>query len=97
MFSRLTSVCTKLVIFRECALDDTCVLCQECFKQSPHAKHKYKVNVSDSNDSLFDGIVFKMHSSHGIGYCDCGDPQAWSKDFACTLHTSDPQPGDEEL
>uniref|UniRef100_A0A914YGR9 E3 ubiquitin-protein ligase n=1 Tax=Panagrolaimus superbus TaxID=310955 RepID=A0A914YGR9_9BILA len=28
---------------KECALDDTCVLCLECFKQSPHAKHKYKV------------------------------------------------------
>uniref|UniRef100_A0AC35FZC7 E3 ubiquitin-protein ligase n=1 Tax=Panagrolaimus sp. PS1159 TaxID=55785 RepID=A0AC35FZC7_9BILA len=65
---------------KECGLDDTCVLCLECFKQSPHAKHKYK-----------------MHSSYGTGYCDCGDVQAWSKDYACKLHTAEPQPGDEEL
>lgn len=28
---------------RECATDGTCVLCYECFKNSEHAKHKYKV------------------------------------------------------
>uniref|UniRef100_A0AC34FZ77 Adaptor protein ClpS core domain-containing protein n=1 Tax=Panagrolaimus sp. ES5 TaxID=591445 RepID=A0AC34FZ77_9BILA len=38
-----------------------------------------------------------MHSSYGTGYCDCGDVQAWSKDYACKLHTATPQPGDEEL
>uniref|UniRef100_A0A7E4W1J9 E3 ubiquitin-protein ligase n=1 Tax=Panagrellus redivivus TaxID=6233 RepID=A0A7E4W1J9_PANRE len=65
---------------KECAADDTCVLCHECFKQSAHAKHKYR-----------------MHSSSGGGYCDCGDDQAWSHDHACKLHTSEPQPGDEEL
>ncbi|KAE9553855.1 hypothetical protein FO519_002943 [Halicephalobus sp. NKZ332] len=65
---------------KECALDETCVLCHDCFHKSAHAKHKYR-----------------MHSSYGGGYCDCGDPEAWSKDFACQMHTVERQPGDDEL
>jgi len=65
---------------KECALDDTCVLCHDCFHESAHAKHKYR-----------------MHSSYGGGYCDCGDPEAWTKDFACKMHTAERQPGDDEL
>lgn len=30
--------------FRDCAKDKTCVLCYECFKNSKHVNHKYKVN-----------------------------------------------------
>lgn len=79
-------------------MDDTCVLCHECFKQSPHAKHKYKVHYhGKKSGSSYFGARFQMHSSYGSGYCDCGDPQAWSKDYACKLHTSEFQPGDEEL
>ncbi|KAH7722004.1 Zinc finger in N-recognin family protein [Aphelenchoides avenae] len=63
---------------KECATDGTCVLCHECFKNSEHAKHKYK-----------------LHASNGGGYCDCGDQEAWSRDYACRLHTPEVQPGDE--
>ena len=28
---------------RECGMDSTCVLCVDCFKQSPHRHHKYKM------------------------------------------------------
>ncbi|CAF0746585.1 unnamed protein product [Didymodactylos carnosus] len=31
---------------RDCCVDATCVLCTECFLQSEHRKHRYKMNVS---------------------------------------------------
>uniref|UniRef100_A0A1I7YCP8 E3 ubiquitin-protein ligase n=1 Tax=Steinernema glaseri TaxID=37863 RepID=A0A1I7YCP8_9BILA len=65
---------------KECASDNTCVLCDKCFRKSPHVSHKYK-----------------MFTSQGGGYCDCGDEEAWKKDYACLLHTKEPQPGDENL
>ncbi|GMT01121.1 hypothetical protein PENTCL1PPCAC_23295, partial [Pristionchus entomophagus] len=57
---------------RECATDPTCVLCQECFSQSVHRNHKYR-----------------MYTSNGSGYCDCGDPDAWTAHYACTTHSPD--------
>lgn len=43
--------CIRESIFvSKCALssgmDDTCVLCVSCFKQSPHRHHKYKMGTS---------------------------------------------------
>lgn len=32
---------------RECGMDETCVLCAECFKKSEHRHHKYKMATSD--------------------------------------------------
>ncbi|XP_033122637.1 E3 ubiquitin-protein ligase UBR2-like, partial [Anneissia japonica] len=29
---------------------------------------------------------YRMTSSNGGGYCDCGDAEAWKKDVACDLH-----------
>ncbi|KJH53350.1 ATP-dependent Clp protease adaptor protein ClpS [Dictyocaulus viviparus] len=29
---------------------------------------------------------YKMHTSTGAGYCDCGDKDAWSSGYACKLH-----------
>ena len=31
---------------RECGVDATCVLCVNCFKQSAHKNHKYKMSTS---------------------------------------------------
>lgn len=31
---------------RECGMDPTCVLCVNCFKQSAHRRHKYKMGTS---------------------------------------------------
>ena len=31
---------------RECGMDTTCVLCVNCFKQSAHKNHKYKMGIS---------------------------------------------------
>ncbi|CAG0889985.1 unnamed protein product [Darwinula stevensoni] len=54
---------------RDCGMDPTCVLCVECFKESAHKNHRYKIS-----------------SSGGGGYCDCGDVEAWKKDAYCNIH-----------
>ena len=54
---------------RDCGHDPTCVLCVNCFKESEHRFHRYK-----------------MSTSSGGGYCDCGDPEAWSQYVHCSTH-----------
>jgi len=54
---------------RDCGLDPTCVLCVDCFKNSEHGSHRYK-----------------MSTSIGGGYCDCGDPEAWKEHPYCAVH-----------
>lgn len=55
---------------RDCALDDTCVLCAPCFQASNHDGHD---------------IVFSVSSSSG-GCCDCGDEEAWTQRTCCQYH-----------
>ncbi|MCO5565535.1 hypothetical protein L7F22_019209 [Adiantum nelumboides] len=55
---------------RDCALDDTCVLCAPCFNASNHEGHD---------------IVFSVSNSSG-GCCDCGDEEAWTKRICCLYH-----------
>lgn len=54
---------------RDCGLDPTCVLCVDCFRNSQHKNHRYK-----------------MSTSGGGGYCDCGDEEAWKTDAFCYNH-----------
>ncbi|KAJ7344783.1 hypothetical protein JRQ81_000733 [Phrynocephalus forsythii] len=54
---------------RECAIDSTCVLCMDCFQNSVHKNHRYK-----------------MHTSTGGGFCDCGDAEAWKTGPLCAIH-----------
>uniref|UniRef100_A0A8C6Y7Q4 E3 ubiquitin-protein ligase n=1 Tax=Naja naja TaxID=35670 RepID=A0A8C6Y7Q4_NAJNA len=54
---------------RDCAIDPTCVLCMDCFQNSIHVNHRYK-----------------MHTSTGGGFCDCGDTEAWKTGPVCTKH-----------
>uniref|UniRef100_A0A8D2MLS7 E3 ubiquitin-protein ligase n=1 Tax=Zonotrichia albicollis TaxID=44394 RepID=A0A8D2MLS7_ZONAL len=54
---------------RDCAVDPTCVLCIDCFQNSIHKNHRYK-----------------MHSSTGGGFCDCGDTEAWKAGPLCSKH-----------
>uniref|UniRef100_A0A5S6L4L3 E3 ubiquitin-protein ligase n=1 Tax=Xenopus tropicalis TaxID=8364 RepID=A0A5S6L4L3_XENTR len=54
---------------RDCAIDPTCVLCMDCFQNSIHKNHRYK-----------------MHSSMGGGFCDCGDTEAWKTGPYCKIH-----------
>nr|XP_056707151.1 E3 ubiquitin-protein ligase UBR1 [Euleptes europaea] len=54
---------------RDCAIDPTCVLCVDCFQNSVHKNHRYKMNTST-----------------GGGFCDCGDTEAWKAGPLCTNH-----------
>ncbi|XP_078505840.1 E3 ubiquitin-protein ligase UBR2 isoform X1 [Lissotriton helveticus] len=54
---------------RDCAVDTTCVLCMECFLQSVHKEHRYR-----------------MTTSGGGGFCDCGDTEAWKEGPCCQKH-----------
>ena len=47
-------------MFRDCGQDATCVLCVDCFTNSEHKNHRYR-----------------MSTSEGGGYCDCGDVEAF--------------------
>ncbi|KDR68822.1 hypothetical protein GALMADRAFT_1032198 [Galerina marginata CBS 339.88] len=55
---------------KDCALDDSCVLCSRCFHATDHATH----NVS-----------FFIAQQSG-GCCDCGDAEAWRTDIRCPHH-----------
>ncbi|CAJ0920610.1 unnamed protein product, partial [Mesorhabditis belari] len=63
---------------KECATDPTCVLCRECFNNSIHKNHKYR-----------------MSTSGGAGYCDCGDKDAWREGHACSTHAVDGELADK--
>jgi E3 ubiquitin-protein ligase UBR1 len=55
---------------RTCGLDDTCVMCVDCFSAEAHAGHDIQFSVGTS----------------GGGCCDCGDPEAWKRDICCPFH-----------
>jgi E3 ubiquitin-protein ligase UBR1 len=57
---------------RDCALDDSCVLCSRCFHATDHTDH----NVS-----------FFIAQQSG-GCCDCGDVGAWRIPIVCPYHPS---------
>ncbi|KAI0307463.1 hypothetical protein B0F90DRAFT_1828673 [Multifurca ochricompacta] len=55
---------------KDCALDDSCVLCSRCFHATDHTDH----NVS-----------FFIAQQSG-GCCDCGDVGAWRIPIECPYH-----------
>ncbi|KAH9982124.1 hypothetical protein BGW80DRAFT_1247094 [Lactifluus volemus] len=57
---------------KDCALDDSCVLCSRCFHATDHTDH----NVS-----------FFIAQQSG-GCCDCGDVGAWRIPIVCPYHPS---------
>lgn len=59
---------------RDCALDDTCVLCSKCFHSSNHENHDTSVTISVGSG----------------GCCDCGDKEAWVIDLFCKHHNPNP-------
>ncbi|BFZ58377.1 E3 ubiquitin-protein ligase ubr1 [Savitreella phatthalungensis] len=58
---------------RNCGMDDTCVMCQRCFRGSNHAGHD---------------VVMSINAGSG-GCCDCGDAEAWKTDIGCCYHSGD--------
>lgn len=79
---------------RDCCIDSTCVLCTECFLQSEHRKHRYKVKSTIVYLIRRSISIFKMNVSAGGGYCDCGDKEAWKQHVHCNLHM--PRDGEDE-
>ena len=61
---------SSILLLRDCALDESCVLCGRCFCTSLHRDH----NVS-----------FFIAQQSG-GCCDCGDAEAWRRDIQCPFH-----------
>ncbi|KAE9403494.1 hypothetical protein BT96DRAFT_917440 [Gymnopus androsaceus JB14] len=61
---------------KDCALDDSCVLCSRCFHATDHRDH----NVS-----------FFIAQQSG-GCCDCGDNEAWRSSIKCPYHPPAPTP-----
>ncbi|KAH8101404.1 hypothetical protein BXZ70DRAFT_906545 [Cristinia sonorae] len=57
---------------KDCALDDSCVLCSRCFEAADHSEH----NVS----------FFVAQQSGGC--CDCGDVESWRTPIECPFHPS---------
>ncbi|PFH47196.1 hypothetical protein AMATHDRAFT_152756 [Amanita thiersii Skay4041] len=55
---------------RDCGLDESCVMCSQCFHATDHINH----NVS-----------FFVSQQPG-GCCDCGDEEAWKKPMNCPYH-----------
>lgn len=51
-----------------CAFDETCALCCHCFRPEYHEGHKINIAICQRENG---------------GVCDCGDPEAWLKDFLC--------------
>ncbi|KAG7662739.1 uncharacterized protein J8A68_003727 [[Candida] subhashii] len=51
-----------------CAFDETCALCCHCFEPEYHKGHKINIAICQRENG---------------GVCDCGDPEAWLKDFLC--------------
>ncbi|GMM50892.1 putative ubiquitin-protein ligase [Starmerella bacillaris] len=64
-----------------CGLDDTCVLCKDCFNPDEHIGHNVFVRISSRDDG---------------GICDCGDAEAWLRPLHCFsdtgAHTNRPVP-----
>ena len=72
---------------RDCGLDPTCVLCVDCFKNSEHGKCRWPTAKSKFLEIIASGFIrYKMSTSVGGGYCDCGDTEAWKAHPFCSKH-----------
>ena len=72
---------------RDCGLDPTCVLCVDCFKNSEHGKCRWPTTESKLLEIIASGFIrYKMSTSVGGGYCDCGDTEAWKAHPYCSKH-----------
>lgn len=71
----------------DCAVDETCVLCVECFQQEDHKGHRYRYYLSQGSG----------------GSCDCGEEESWKRPLSCPAHAKRPlaidshQLSDDEL
>lgn len=55
---------------KECAVDETCVLCAQCFQSADHEKHDFRYYLSRGQG----------------GSCDCGEAESWKMALTCPQH-----------
>ncbi|CAG7852362.1 E3 ubiquitin-protein ligase ubr1; AltName: Full=N-end-recognizing protein; AltName: Full=N-recognin-1 [Serendipita indica DSM 11827] len=55
---------------KDCAMDDSCIMCARCFYSTEHAGHV---------------VTFCISQQPG-GSCDCGDPEVWRHPINCPHH-----------
>lgn len=58
--------------YSDCALDETCVLCDKCFNFDAHKDHNFWYTIGSDNS----------------GSCDCGEDDSWKNDLKCSHHQS---------
>lgn len=61
-----------MLCFSDCALDETCVLCDKCFNFDAHKDHNFWYTIGSDNG----------------GSCDCGEDDSWKNDLKCSHHQS---------
>ncbi|KAK6200133.1 ubiquitin-protein ligase [Scheffersomyces amazonensis] len=57
-----------------CGFDDTCALCSHCYHPEYHEGHKVHITICQRENG---------------GVCDCGDPEAWVKEYFCPYAVED--------
>ncbi|KAI3402715.2 hypothetical protein KGF56_004389 [Candida oxycetoniae] len=65
-----------------CGFDETCALCAHCYQPSEHKGHESYVAICRRENG---------------GVCDCGDPEAWNRDFKCPYALTDSNMHDRNL
>lgn len=55
---------------KDCAVDETCVLCSKCFQKSDHFGHRVRYYLSQGSG----------------GSCDCGESESWKTPLSCPNH-----------
>lgn len=63
-----------------CGFDETCALCSNCFSSENHEGHVIRIAICQRENG---------------GVCDCGDPEAWVREFIC-LSATDKSPKIDE-
>ncbi|KAL2098615.1 hypothetical protein ACEWY4_005095 [Coilia grayii] len=74
---------------RDCVLDPTCVMCQDCFQYSIHSRHNFKKRVSNGGTACNCGEVDVWRSApycsqHAPTASDLGEPtraSRWEKEW----------------
>ena len=56
-------------------MDETCVLCENCFNYEAHKDHNYWYTIGTNSS----------------GSCDCGEEDSWRNDLKCSSHSIKPK------
>lgn len=65
-----------------CGFDETCALCSNCFSAENHEGHAIRIAICQRENG---------------GVCDCGDPEAWVREFECMSASNESTPAAEAI